>query len=90
MLKYLFQIQHIVTATLVWLWSRHDLPQKVKTVVTLMLVFTSYKPFILELLIATMSTGPWVGLLLKAFVTIMHGSFTLMIYSGFAQVIGVY
>lgn len=55
-----------------------------------MLILTSYKAFVLDLFIMSISTGPWLGLLLKAFVTAIHGSFTLMIYSGFAQVIGVY
>lgn len=55
-----------------------------------MLVFTSYKPFLLELLFTSMNIGPWVALLLKAFVTAIHGSVALVVYSGFAQIIGVY
>ncbi|KAJ8919531.1 hypothetical protein NQ315_002152 [Exocentrus adspersus] len=83
-------VQHIVTATLVWLWSRHDLKKNLKTVVTVLLVFTSYKSLLLDLLIANLGAGAWFGLLVKAMVTMFYGFVTLAIYAGLAQVIGIF
>lgn len=83
-------VQHIVTATLVWLWSRHDLKSNLKTVVTVLLVFSSYKPLFLDLLIKAILAGPWTGLFIKALVTGVTGFLTLIIYAGLAQVIGIF
>ncbi|KAG5894582.1 hypothetical protein JTB14_017162 [Gonioctena quinquepunctata] len=83
-------VQHIITATLVWLWSRHDLKQNVRTAVTFLLILTSYKSLLLDLFIAGIGANAWVGLLAKATVTLTYGFFTLMIYAGLAQVIGIF
>jgi hypothetical protein len=83
-------VQHIATATLIWLWSRHDLRNNFKPVVTALLVFSSYKPLLLDLLLKFLLAGPWVGLFVKAMVTIIVGAFTLTIYAGLAQVIGIF
>nr|CAH7729498.1 unnamed protein product [Callosobruchus chinensis] len=83
-------VQHIVTATLVWLWSRHDLHNNLRTIVTVMLVLTAYKTLLLDLLIATVNAGPWMGLLIKAAVTFVYGFSTLVIYGGLARVIGLF
>ncbi|KAJ8986064.1 hypothetical protein NQ317_003358 [Molorchus minor] len=83
-------VQHIVTATLVWLWSRHDLEKNLKTLVTVLLVFTSYKSLLLDLIIAGLKIGPWLALMVKAAVTVIYGCFTLTIYAGLAQVIGIF
>ncbi|CAH1173595.1 unnamed protein product [Phaedon cochleariae] len=86
----IFLIQHIVTATLIWLWSRHDLKSNIRTAVTLLLVLTSYKSLLLDLLLTGMGASAWFGLFIKAFVTMVYGFFTLMIYAGLAQVIGIF
>ncbi|EFA02200.1 BOS complex subunit TMEM147 [Tribolium castaneum] len=83
-------VQHISTATLIWLWSRHDLRSNFKPVVTALLVFSSYKPLLLDLLLKFLLAGPWVGLFVKATVTLIVGAFTLTIYAGLAQVIGIF
>lgn len=83
-------IQHIVTATLVWLWSRHDLKQNIRSAVSILLLLTSYKSLLLDLLISGIGANAWVGLLMKATVTIVYGLFTLVIYAGLAQVIGIF
>ncbi|CAH0561311.1 unnamed protein product [Brassicogethes aeneus] len=83
-------VQHIVTATLVWLWSRHDLKSNLKTIVTVLLVFLSYKPLLLDLIVKMLMAGPWMGLLIKALVTGVTGFLTLIIYAGLAQVIGIF
>ncbi|XP_023022194.1 BOS complex subunit TMEM147 [Leptinotarsa decemlineata] len=83
-------VQHIITSTLVWLWSRHDLKQNIRSVVTLLLVLTSYKTLLLDLFITSLGANAWVGLLVKAIVTMSYGFFTLVVYAGLAQVIGIF
>lgn len=83
-------IQHISTVTLIWLWSRHDLTKKYKPMVTALIVFTAYKPIILELLVSAVLVGPWTSLLVKAFTTLVVGGVTLQIYAGLAHVIGIF
>ncbi|XP_050515845.1 transmembrane protein 147 [Diabrotica virgifera virgifera] len=83
-------IQHIVTATLVWLWSRHDLKHTIRSTIVVLLFLTAYKGFLLDLLVAGLGANAWVGLLIKASVTITYGLFTLIIYAELAQVIGIF
>ncbi|XP_067009720.1 BOS complex subunit TMEM147 [Anabrus simplex] len=83
-------VQHITTVTLVWLWSRHDLNRSLLPVVTTMLLFCSYKPFIMEMLVHVTKTGPWIVLLIRAVLTLCLGITTLQIYAGLAQSIGIY
>lgn len=83
-------IQHIASATLIWLWSRHDLSQSLKPIVTALLVFTAYKMMALDTVAKVLLVGPWMMLLIKAFVTLVTGGVTLTIYSGLAQSIGIF
>lgn len=83
-------VQHITTVTLIWLWSRHDLNKHFKPMVTALVILCSYKPMLMELLIQVLGSGPWMALLLKAFVTLGLGAMTLQIYAGLAQSIGIY
>lgn len=83
-------VQHIATVTLIWLWTRHDLKKNFKPIVTALLLFTSYKTLILDFLFKVLIIGPWIGLLIKAIVTLVIGGFTLMIYTGLAQSIGIF
>lgn len=83
-------VQHIATATLVWLWSRHDLKKNLKTIVTVLLVFSSYKSLLLDLLVKFLLAGPWFGLFIKTVVTFITGIVTLAIYAGLAQTIGIF
>ncbi|KAJ8944410.1 hypothetical protein NQ318_023183 [Aromia moschata] len=79
-------MQHIITSTLVWLWSRHDLNKNLKMIVTILLVFTSYKSLLIDLLMSGLKVGPWLTLLFKAVMTIVYGCFTITIYAGLAQI----
>lgn len=83
-------IHHITTVTLIWLWSRHDLNRHFKPMVTALLVLCSYKSMIMEMVIHLLSSGPWMALMLKSFVTVALGAMTLQIYAGLAQSIGIY
>lgn len=85
-----FQVQHITTATLVWLWSRHDLHKSLLPVVLSLLGICIYKPLILEFLITAAGVGPWVSLLVRAIFTLGLGATTLQIYAGLAQSIGIF
>ncbi|XP_057325896.1 BOS complex subunit TMEM147 [Microplitis mediator] len=83
-------IQHISTATLVWLWSRHDLKKSLVPLVISMLLLTVYRPLILDLLTSLLLAGPWSSLLIKAVTTLFMGAVTLHIYAGFAHSIGIF
>ncbi len=43
-----FQIQHITTAVLVWLYSRHDMNKSLLPVVMSLLALSCYRPLIVE------------------------------------------
>nr|CAD7260879.1 unnamed protein product [Timema shepardi] len=83
-------VHNITTVTLVWLWSRHDLNRSLLPLVTAMLLVCSYKPVLMELLIYTTTTGPWLALLVRAVFTLCLGVTTLQIYAGLAHAIGIY
>ncbi|KAF5304544.1 hypothetical protein FQA39_LY09595 [Lamprigera yunnana] len=83
-------MQHISTVTLIWLWTRHDLKINLKPIVTGLLLFSSYKTLILEFTIKFLLVGPWVALFIKAIVAVAISVFTLIIYAGLAQAIGIF
>lgn len=82
-------VQHLATTTLLWLYSRHDLNRKFVPVVIFLLAATIYKPVWLELVFHTLLIGPWTQLAVKALVTCIVGVFSLNIYAGLAQQIGI-
>lgn len=77
------------TATLLWLFTRHDLNKTFKPVVTMLLVATAYKTLWLDGLLRVITSGPWITLALKALATSSMGILTLHIYAGLAQSIGI-
>ncbi|XP_017878003.1 transmembrane protein 147 [Ceratina calcarata] len=83
-------VQHVTTATLVWLWSRHDLKRSFVPVVVGMLILTIYRPLILDFLIVFFLTGPWSTLIVKAVTTFVMGVATLYMYAGLARSIGIF
>ncbi|XP_060821616.1 BOS complex subunit TMEM147 isoform X1 [Bombus pascuorum] len=83
-------VQHITTATLVWLWSRHDLKRSLVPIVTGMLILTVYRPLILDFLLVFFLTGPWLALIVKATITFIMGVTTLYMYAGLAYSIGIF
>lgn len=88
--NYPWQVQHIMTATLVWLWSRHDLRRGLVPVVVGMLIVTVYRPLMLDFLTSLLLAGPWSALIIKAITTLIMGATTLHIYAGLAHSIGIF
>ncbi|XP_055376013.1 BOS complex subunit TMEM147 [Condylostylus longicornis] len=82
-------MQHISTATLIWLFTRHDLHKKYVPVVSLLLIATVYKSLWLDGVLTVLSLPIWSTLAFKALVTIFMGFVTLHIYTGLAQLIGI-
>lgn len=82
-------VQHLATTTLLWLYSRHDLNRKFFPITIFLLVTTVYKPVWLELIFHTLLIGQWTQLALKALVTCTVGVWSLNIYAGLAQAIGI-
>ncbi|XP_076174103.1 BOS complex subunit TMEM147 [Ptiloglossa arizonensis] len=83
-------VQHITTAALVWLWSRHDLRRGLVPVVVGMLVLTVYRPLILDFFTMLFLTCPCATLIVKATTTFIMGATTLHIYAGLAHSIGIF
>ncbi|XP_050298656.1 transmembrane protein 147 [Anthonomus grandis grandis] len=83
-------VQHIATATLVWLWSRHNLNKNLKTLITVLLILSCYKPLLLETLIQVLKISPWLGLVVKGVFTLIYATFTLTIYAGMSHITGIY
>jgi len=42
------QVQHIATAALVWLYGRYDLGEGYKYIAASLLLFTTYKPLLVQ------------------------------------------
>lgn len=55
-----------------------------------MLIFTVYRPLILDFLIVFFLTGPWSTLIVKATTTFIMGVTTLYMYAGLAHSIGIF
>lgn len=87
--NFFLQVQHLCTATLLWLFSRHDLNKTVRPIVIILLIATAYKALWLEGILRILATGPWLALALKALVTCSMGILTLHIYAELAQSIGI-
>lgn len=85
----LIQIQHLTTATLIWLFTRHDLNNKFKPIVTLLLIATPFKLLWTDILLKTVISGLWTLLAFKALITCCIGVATLHIYTDLAQSIGI-
>lgn len=83
-------VQHITTATLVWLWSRHDLKRSFVPIVICMLLLTVYRPLVLDCLTSLLLAGAWSTLVVKALTTLIMGVITLHIYAGLAYAIGIF
>lgn len=82
-------VQHITTATLIWLFTRHDLNKALKPLVSLLLAVTVFKGVWLEGMLHILAIGPWLTVAVKALVAAVIGFCTLHIYSGLAQQIGI-
>lgn len=76
-------VQHISTATLVWLFTRNNLNKGIRPSVIFLLAATTLKPLWLDstLNAFNLGVGPWLSLAFKALCTIFNGLLTLNIYS---------
>ncbi|XP_064651137.1 BOS complex subunit TMEM147-like [Lineus longissimus] len=83
-------VQHIATAVLVWLYSRHDLNRSRLPVVMSLMGLSCYKPLIVEILIHAMGLGSWTLLLLKAMFTVVVGTSSLVMYLELSQTVNSY
>lgn len=82
-------VQHLSTATLIWLFTRHDLNKALKPLVSILLVVTIFKGVWLEGLLHILSIGPWTSIAVKALVAAIIGFCSLNIYACLAQQIGI-
>jgi len=74
-------IQHLATAALVWLWSRHDVKPIYYPVIVILALISSYKTFLIDILLLYAHIDPWSGLLIKALATGFLGILTMRVYS---------
>lgn len=77
-------LQHIATATLVWLYSRHDLHKSLLPVVVALMGLACYRPLITEILIHAVGLGSWTLLVTKAVFTSSVGLIAMQVYLGLA------
>ncbi|XP_028401421.1 transmembrane protein 147-like [Dendronephthya gigantea] len=75
-------IHHIATATLVWLWSRHDLQRSFLPVLGTFMALCCFKPLIIEFISFFFGIYSWNLLLLKTAFTACVGIVALQIYLG--------
>lgn len=80
-------IQHITTATLLWLFSRHDLDKKLVPLVPALLAVINYRGVWLDSVLRIIPTGAWFNLSIKAVSTCSIGVVTLHMYTGLAKLI---
>ncbi|XP_037517417.1 transmembrane protein 147 isoform X1 [Rhipicephalus sanguineus] len=83
-------VNHISTATLVWLWNRHDLRKVHLPVVTVLLAITCYRSLLVELMVQTLAFGPWLVLAVKLMAAISVGLSALHIYLSLTQSMNSY
>lgn len=73
-------VQHITTAMLVWIWSRHDLKKTLFPVVIAMLAIGCYKPLILIAFAEILAIKSWTLLAVDAFMTLAVALTSLQFY----------
>lgn len=80
-------IVHITMATLLWLFSRHDLNKKFVPFVTFLILVIAFRGVWLEGAIYALALGSWAALALKGIIATTFGFMTLYMYSSLAQTI---
>jgi len=83
-------LQHIATAALVWLYTRHDLQKSLLPVVLTLLALSCYRPLIVEILIHAVGLGSWTLLLCKGVFSGGVAMLALQLYLGLAQDLNSY
>ncbi|XP_061453527.1 BOS complex subunit TMEM147 isoform X3 [Rhineura floridana] len=62
-------VHYIVTAALVWMFTRYDLPKHYRLPLTFLLGASVYKAFFMESFVHVFLLGSWTALLVKAVIT---------------------
>uniref|UniRef100_A0A669DTM7 BOS complex subunit TMEM147 n=1 Tax=Oreochromis niloticus TaxID=8128 RepID=A0A669DTM7_ORENI len=62
-------VHYIATASVVWMFTRYDLPKSFRLPVTVLLALCVYKAFLMELFVHVFLLGSWTVLLVKAVLT---------------------
>merc|ERR1712142_1356575 len=76
-------LQHVATATLVWLWSRNDLqPRSLFPVIAVLLALSVYRSLIVEIISEAFGLTSWAILLLKSLITSGISLLSLKIFLG--------
>ncbi|XP_054719724.1 LOW QUALITY PROTEIN: BOS complex subunit TMEM147-like [Uloborus diversus] len=83
-------VHHITTATLVWLWSRHDLRKTHLPIVMVLLAAGCYRPLIIELFTTILGLGAWAILAVKAASAVSIGLVSMHIYFSITQGLNSY
>lgn len=83
-------VQHISTATLVWLWSRTDLNRSFLPVVLVLLLASCFKPFLLQLIAEIFGLSSWSLLLTKTLTTLALGFTALQLYINLMQTTNIH
>ncbi|KFM62406.1 Transmembrane protein 147, partial [Stegodyphus mimosarum] len=83
-------VHHITTATLVWLWSRHDLRKTHLPIVMVLLAVGCYRPLIIELLMSVLGLGAWTILAVKAVSAVSIAFVSMHIYFSLTQGLNSY
>jgi len=88
-------MHHIMTAALVWLWSRHDL-NKIQSkfspfvAVSILLLLSVYRSVVVDSLAAWLLIDPWSIIAIKGVYTIILGLIMLKYYTRLSTLIGMY
>jgi len=88
-------MHYIMTAALVWLWSRHDLsklPSKFSpfAVVTILLLLSVYRTVVIDSLATWLLVDPWSIIAIKGVYTVVLGLIMLKYYTRLSTLIGMY
>ena len=63
-------LQHIVTATFIWIWAKQHLSSRMTSCISMILLVTCYKPLILEHLKFILGYNEWMALVVNAIFTL--------------------
>ncbi|KAG7266645.1 hypothetical protein CRUP_032323, partial [Coryphaenoides rupestris] len=67
--EYKIMVHYIAMASVVWMFTRYDLPKSFRLPVTVLLGLCVYKAFLMELFVHMFLLGSWTALLVKAILT---------------------
>lgn len=88
-------MHHIMTAALVWLWSRHDLSKLQSkfspfAAVSILLLLSVYRTVVIDSLATWLLIDPWSIIVTKGLYTIILGLVMLKYYTRLSALIGMY